>query len=433
MDNQEIVTSSNSTPGFQLMNFIEIITKLFPILSVLALILVFMGISTIFLFSLITPYFVPEYLNQEKIPLIMDGLEFFSNTNYYAKLIITNTIVMCFFVLEIILDADIKYCSFFISCSIFILLVVPLFFFWKKEKTDIITILVTSFIIITSSVHLWIERVEFKYIFSILFFMIFVGYTWQCTISQTKFERMKSFLIVLLCLPISFFVSTVFFILMAINIADKGHQNDASWYLFIVFFVAWLLVYAVNGFFAFHLCQNKKKFEIWYLFIPCIMLFLIAYVLIFFDKGRQLPRLILKPLHFIEYPSNANWYTIDTRFFAPNNLTTSELESNSNDLKQYFNYKTIQDTGLQCTLLDSQCQFLSDKDKRKAQCEQKENQFKNERKYNRFYGYVAWNLGDMKVFCPHGYEQARLETQKEKKSNPIQCLALKSEYIIPYY
>lgn len=88
---------------------------------------------------------------------------------------------------------------------------------------------------------------------------------------------------------------------------------------------------------------------------------------------------------------------------------------------------------MQCTLLESQCQFLSDKDKRKAQCEQKENQFKNERKYNRFYGYVAWNLGDMKVFCPHGYEQAKLEAQKEKKSNPIQCLALKAEYIIPYY
>lgn len=415
--------------------------------SLLALISIFAIYFAILIISLISPYLIVKRIDNHKISLVG---KIYDLSNHYNNLILTSVLAFIAGILpifisnEIYLHISILLTSILLYCYRYFSLKkdrikYKIFYFlskgfWLKQhsKKKIIKSILELFVI--SGFLIYYCCFQGKFIFTYFWVVILnllVNISLCISAERKLADKVDSYFYII-GLPIVFSISTFLFLLIVIQVTTNNYQDDIALWILLLLIISWIVVYSINARIAFSLSKRETDMNLISFLMPIILLFLMGYFLLLFDRNRELSRLILKPLHFIEYPSNANWYTIDTRFFAPNNLTIGELESNSNDLKQYFNYKTIQDTGLQRTLLDSQCQFLSNKT-RKEQCEQKENQFKNERKYNRFYGYVAWNLGDMKVFCPHGYEQARLVAQKEKKINPIKCLALKSEYIIPYY
>lgn len=253
-----------------------------------------------------------------------------------------------------------------------------------------------------------------------LMLYLFLRILWENYLSGDKLIRIENIwnLLLNICLVM---LSLAFYTIIMFELI-QGHPNSNM--LFIIALGGWIVFYIFNGWAAQKIDERQPSFFGVRIGITSILVFMIMMFMNAIDKDAKIPQLILKPLHFIEYPSNANWYTIDTRFFAPNNLNNQEIERYSKDLLAYF-YSDQPKT---------QCEHIADNDNRKKnECKKSEHSFQAQQKYNRFYGYVAWNLGDMKVFCPHGYEQARLEAQKEKKSNHIQCLALKSEYIIPYY
>lgn len=241
-----------------------------------------------------------------------------------------------------------------------------------------------------------------------------------------KLDEYISFLVLfMMCFLLSLFGVMMYY--LTIVIENKWDNELLVWIILIVIDIFWLFCYYIHGIISFNGVPINSFYTrlIASLMLPVTLFILILNVINIFDKTGYIYKFILNPFHFIEQPYQSNWYTVDTRFFASNNLSNQEIERYSKNLLAYFYSKQF----------ETQCKYISEEDTKK-QCEQSESEFQTQQKYNRFYGYVAWNLGEMKVFCPHGYEQARLQAQKdnkEKKRNPIQCLALKSEYIIPYY
>ncbi|WP_169818635.1 hypothetical protein, partial [Suttonella ornithocola] len=159
--------------------------------------------------------------------------------------------------------------------------------------------------------------------------------------------------------------------------------------------------------------------------------------------NKKFPDIFLHNMRFIENKDDSNWYTIDTKHWAPNNISKQELKNYSDEMKEFlFGNKNIS----QCPPKEDNAQ----NEKAGESCLILENRFKTEEKYNRFYGYMAWNLGDIKVFCPYGYETQRTqlgnnEEIKQSQQNTdeavnhietnvhYKCLQISAEHIKAYY
>lgn len=409
--------------------------------ALLALIAVFLILSSSIMWSLITPYLFSKYMTND-IPFTGMNIKNQSGTTHYVNIIISSAIFI-FIWLANIVESIISYGTSW--------LVLMCFLFYIRSKLKI-KLKINSYLQLLMDLLLYlflffvifwffVSGSDFIYTLNLptflqylptylMFFVLFRGiYISSRIMLSHSIDKLDCFLM-LLSLPLSFLFSTLWLIMMTFQIANRGYQNTDVWWIFGGLCVIWFFIYLLNGYIAFDMHEKNQKInnKIIYFIFPMILFFLLVYIFIYLDKSRQLQRFILKPLHFIEYPSDSNWYTIDTRFFAPNNLSEAEIKKNSDELKKFF--KLPEKT--QCTYLPEILEDNEDNQKKpnKAECLQLEKQFQNENKYNRFYGYVAWNLGEMKVFCPYGYEKTQENKDKSKK---IKCLALKSEYIIPYY
>lgn len=130
-----------------------------------------------------------------------------------------------------------------------------------------------------------------------------------------------------LFIPINFMISNLSFVLLALDIArSEKYSEEYSSIIFMLMIFLYLAIYVANAYFVCFLHRKGDEIEIKHFSILCVIFFSIACFLIHFDRGKQLPRYILYPLHFIEHPRDANWYTIDTRFWAPNNLSIEEIK-----------------------------------------------------------------------------------------------------------
>lgn len=465
--------TKNTIGKFGFINGIEIIIKLSPIFSLLALVFggvvtftylesieqtaifpdiltspyallalmaVFLILSFGIICSLITPYLLSEYMTKD-IHFTGKNIKNPPSTTHYINVIISSVIFIFIWFLNITESIG----GYLVSLLGFILF---LFYIHNKLKKNIDPLLLSwmdlflhfsIFFAISFAISAFIDTQEFsknmpyhlKYLPTVLMFVVLCRGIYVSSGIKLSyfFDKLDNFFIITF-IPLSFLFSTLWLIMMALQIADSGYQNNnvAGQIVLLLLCVIWLIIYSWNGYIAFDLYEKNQKIQMTYLIFPMILFFGLIYTCVYLDKSRQLQRFILKPLHFIEYPSDSNWYTIDTRFFAPNNLSEAEIKKNSDELKKFF--KLPEKT--QCTYLPEILEDNEDNQKKpnKAECLQLEKQFQNENKYNRFYGYVAWNLGEMKVFCPYGYEKTQENKDKSKK---IKCLALKSEYIIPYY
>lgn len=119
--------------------------------------------------------------------------------------------------------------------------------------------------------------------------------------------------------------------------------------------------------------QNKEKKKITkyhYILYACVYYIPIFVILSFFLYYKTL---IFESIHFIRFaetPENSSWYLLHNNF-QQNNGFQETNGINKSDLKKLKKYFT---KPKQCSKLDL--------------------------RKNALYGYMAWNLGDTKVFCP---------------------------------
>lgn len=385
------------------------------------LIVVFFILSLILSFNFITPYFAIRYLKQSSILKEQPKLLTSILNNRYYHLIILNILS---FILTIISLFDNSERNIITHCIILILCC-GLCFCIKQAYSDVNILTFTSIfkkyrwnsigklfknILLIMCIIIPIIYSNYIYIYMLLCSIII----WKSIILDNRINNFFS----VCTIPLSFMLSSSFFVLIVIGIIDsKNEQEVYSMTLLVAMILIWLSVYIFNCWLAFDIFKKNQSFRFLMLLFPSITFFILTYFVILFDSEKQLPRYILRPLHFIEYPKDATWYTIDTRFFAPNNLNLEEIKIYSNNLKLYLGYQNE---------YSSQCPSIN----KENNCKKQEENFRKTGRYNRFYGYVAWNLGDTKVFCPYGFEKMRKDNNQDKK---MKCLALKSEYLIPYY
>ncbi len=68
-----------------------------------------------------------------------------------------------------------------------------------------------------------------------------------------------------------------------------------------------------------------------------------------------------------------------------------------------------------------------DFDEEKNKCAQPKNKLQK----NALYGYMAWNLGEVKVFCPRSVEFYGKHTEEELLIASQKCLVLKADVLQP--
>ena len=132
-----------------------------------------------------------------------------------------------------------------------------------------------------------------------------------------------------------------------------------------------------------------------------IMVILVCLILLAFSNKIS----VLNFTHFIEIPKNSSWYLLHNNF-QQNNGSQEVNGIDKNDLiKLKQNFK---------------CSILSEEEKTEKNIECSSIP---EQRNNALYGYMAWNLGDTKVFCPPTTDNTKIDDiDREKWKIPAEKL-----------
>ena len=140
------------------------------------------------------------------------------------------------------------------------------------------------------------------------------------------------------------------------------------------------------------------------------LVFVILSILIFIFNSK--PALIYESNHFVRFaesPKNSSWYLLHNNFQQNNgSQETSGIDKNDLfKLKQKF-----------------KCSVLSEKEKveKDITCSSIP-----EQRNNALYGYMAWNLGDTKVFCPPTAENNK--GKKEAAKLATECIVISGKFL----
>ncbi|WP_295709542.1 hypothetical protein [uncultured Neisseria sp.] len=138
----------------------------------------------------------------------------------------------------------------------------------------------------------------------------------------------------------------------------------------------------------------KDPNSIYKILIKVAMTYIITLCLLIFGLSDKIA--ILYFTHSIEIPENSSWYLLHNNF-QQNNGSQEINGIDKNDLiKLKQNFK---------------CSILSEKEKedKNINCSPIP-----EQRNNALYGYMAWNLGDTKVFCPPTIDNQKADSTKIK-------------------
>lgn len=192
---------------------------------------------------------------------------------------------------------------------------------------------------------------------------------------------------------ISAFLLILYFILIYLNIISFSFSHFA-YFLGIVLF----LIYPTYLF--------SKSFEKIF-FIACIpIIALIILFLMFYSEKAK----VLHPIHYVEFSSNSSWYLLHNNF-QQNNGSQETNGIDKNDLrkiKEKFN----------CSSFLKKQERDNIEPQKKIHCSTTP-----EQRNNALYGYMAWNLGDTKVFCPPTVDNTltvddtKTEEEQQKERN----------------
>ncbi|OHQ05170.1 EpsG family protein [Neisseria sp. HMSC064D07] len=190
----------------------------------------------------------------------------------------------------------------------------------------------------------------------------------------------------------------IYLILIFLNIISFSFSN------FVVFcFIAFLF-----SLIAYLSSKVLKKI----FFIACLPVnaFIILILMFYSEKAK-----VLYPIHYVEFRSDSSWYLLHNNF-QQNNGSQEANGIDKNDLlklKQKFKCSALSETEKKEKDIDCSPHF--------------------EQRNNALFGYMAWNLGDTKVFCPPTVDNTltvddtKEEQQKERNRKKEQ---LRKECIV---
>ena len=162
----------------------------------------------------------------------------------------------------------------------------------------------------------------------------------------------------------------------------NNYEYDTVYYTTnLIIFLNFCFIFFLFGLEKNHQIMGRKTRKI--IYITGFIIISIAYDLFTLNNKK----LVFHSIHFVRFaetPQNSSWYLLHNDFQQNNGFqeTNGINKSDLKKLKKYFT-KTKQ-----CSKLDS--------------------------RENALYGYMAWNLGDTKVFCPRP-----LDNKIRYKNNPI--------------
>jgi len=195
-------------------------------------------------------------------------------------------------------------------------------------------------------------------------------------------------------------------------IGDKSYQ----WF----FLVCSTILVIANSFVAVMLLNDGKDKilnKISYYVLP--LFFCFFYLVAIAVVANDLPQRFLYPIRFIEMPKDSGWYMINNNYtrkedvgfqgVGVNGITTEGMEY----IKKNFT-REVPSEGI-------------DFDEEKNKCAQPKNKLQK----NALYGYMAWNLGEVKVFCPRSVEFYGKHTEEELLIASQKCLVLKADVLQP--
>jgi len=209
-------------------------------------------------------------------------------------------------------------------------------------------------------------------------------------------------MIIILSSATTFLYSLVFIIM-----TNDWLPGEETQYLYLLFLGIMMLLNAflVSRFIRYQ--KNNKNDHKKVLIFPCMIAFFSLLLIVILSENFSVR--MLYPVRFTEIPQNSSWYLLHNNFQQNNGFQeTSGIDRNDLlKLKQKF-----------------KCSALSEKEKveKGISCSAIP-----EQRNNALYGYMAWNLGDTKVFCPPTAENNK--GKKEAAKLATECIVISGKFL----
>lgn len=197
----------------------------------------------------------------------------------------------------------------------------------------------------------------------------------------------KSLFIAIFVANITVFPSFIYFSFVYFSILPTVEDNFITW----AFFLVGTLLFLFNFLVSYISKTNTKYSEI---LVISSLIFIVIYN--FFLSSFQDYSISLHKPKFIEKPQNSSWYII-------HNGNTNSDKING------FSKTEIQNLKLEFKPLDKDVKDIENP--------------------NALYGYMAWNLGNTKVFCPVSVDF--FDDKGNNKEKSAKCLVIDGKYLQP--
>lgn len=288
-----------------------------------------------------------------------------------------------------------------------------------RRNTYIILIIIAAVIqlgMVLSIKFEWMKRVvlyilEFGdiwlFIIILLIYLLMsaigVRVAWFCNRKQVKNIKFGSWWHVSLIM-LYFFANCIYsiFIIFALSVSSAWFEDITAWYW------AFLFCNIVSIFIASSLVgvgrmpentEDKEKAKIMIHFAPLVILLFFSFWSFGLEESK-FKTYLFQSLGYIETPAQSRWYLIDNRFIERNVLRKHQVESAALHKTDILEVWKNRFRPLPPYINTTRYQYP-----------------------NSFYGYMAWNLGEIKIFCP---QSVGLD-----KSVADKCLYIKGDYLQP--
>ncbi len=213
-----------------------------------------------------------------------------------------------------------------------------------------------------------------------------------------------------------FFTNCIYsiFIIVALSVSSAWFKDATNWHLvFLVCNIASMLIalFLVGVGRMPENAEDKEKAKIMIHVAPLIMLLFLS----FWSFGREESKFktyLFQNLGYIEMPAQSRWYLIDNRFIERNVLRKHQGESAALHKTDILEVWKNRFRPLPPHINTTRYQYP-----------------------NSFYGYMAWNLGEIKIFCPQSVNLKQSADLKQSvdlgKIVADKCLYIKGDYLQP--
>ena len=217
-----------------------------------------------------------------------------------------------------------------------------------------------------------------------------------------------------------------FFLLLVVVLSIAANWIDDENFQWL-FLICSLILVAANSLVAAALLNdnknkindNKNKITNKIVYYGFPILFCLVYWVSIAFFTDDIPQKLLYPIRFIEIPKDSGWYIISNKYqrkedfelhgIGVNGMTTEGMECIKKNFTREVPFEGI------------------DFDDEKNKCAQPKNKLQK----NALYGYMAWNLGEVKVFCPKSVEFYGKHTEEELLLASQKCLVLTADVLQP--